>query len=334
VIDRRTFLAGTGAVLFASPFAAEAQRAGKVARVVVLNLGPAPPVAELAKSPFTQSLRELGWVEGQNLLLERKFAESSEQLQPLADEIAASKPDVIVVPSVGIAAFARKATSTVPIVVIAAGLLEGTGFVASLARPGGNVTGSQAFSTDLVAKRLELLKEVSPKLARVGVVWETATLMPETAHILTRYRDATDVAGQTLGIERIHVTVSRPEEFERAFDAFVAARAQAVLVYGTPFLFAHRKQLADLALRSRLPSAFEGRAHAEAGGLLAYGANSLQMQIRAASFVDRILRGAKPGDLPIEQPTTFTLVINLKTAKALGLTIPPSLLRRADEVIQ
>jgi ABC-type uncharacterized transport system substrate-binding protein len=334
VIDRRTFLAGTGAVLLAAPLAAEGQQAGKVARVVVLGLGPAPPPADLAKSPFTQSLRELGWVEGQNLVLERKFAESTEQLQPLADALAASKPNVIVVPSVGIAAFARKATSTVPIVVIAAGLLEGTGFVASLAKPGGNVTGNQAFSPELVAKRLELLKEVSPKLARVGVVWETATLMPETMHILTRYRDATDAAGQALGIERIYVTVSRPEEFERAFDAIVAARGQGVLIYATPFLVAHRKQLADLALRHRLPSAFETQLQAEAGGLLAYGANPLQMQIRAASFVDRILRGAKPGDLPIEQPTTFHLVINLKTAKALGLTIPPSLLGRADEVIQ
>jgi len=288
------------------------------------------------KSPFgpvVDGLKDLGWIEGHNITFELRSG-GSERLADFAADLVRVPADIIVVPSAGVATIVRRATRTIPIVVLAAGVLEGSGLVASLTKPGGNVTGTQIFSPELIGKRLELLRAALPTtLTRVGVLSESVPA-PELVQAAKKYREETDTAGRALRLELAYVTVRRAEEFDTRFTELVARRAQALLVYGTPFMFENRTRLAALALLHRLPSIFEQRAYVDAGGFMSYGVDVAQIFRRGAVFIDKILKGARPADLPIEQPTKFELVINLKTAKALGLTIPPSVLHRADQVIE
>jgi putative ABC transport system substrate-binding protein len=337
-MERRAFLAGTGAVLLATPFAAEAQKSEKVARVGILNIGPAPSPQELAQSVSTNqfwlSMRQLGWVDGQNMVVERRFGESADQLRIGAADLVRLKVDVLFVGSAGLAKILQLETKTIPIVVGRADNdLVAAGLVASLARPGGNITGSQLLNDDLAPKRLELLKAIIPNLSKVALLREdiTTSALPQ---LFDRYDQRVATAAQNLGIEVHTVIVRRAEDFAPALLGMKKNHDQGVLVTSAPFMFVHRKTVVDLAAAHRIPAIYEFQVFVESGGLMSYGVNASEMQRRAAGYVDKILRGAKPGNLPVEQPTKFELVINLKTAKALGLTIPPSLLGRADEVIQ
>jgi putative tryptophan/tyrosine transport system substrate-binding protein len=337
-MERRAFLAGAGAVLLATPFAAEAQKSEKVARVGILNIGPAPSPQELAQSVSTNqfwlSMRQLGWVDGQNMVVERRFGESADQLRIGAADLVRLKVDVLFVGSAGLAKILQLETKTIPIVVGRADNdLVAAGLVASLARPGGNITGSQLLNDDLAPKRLELLKVIMPNLSKVALLREdiTTSALPQ---LFDRYDQRVATAAQNLGIEVHTVIVRRAEDFAPALLGMKKNHDQGVLVTSAPFMFVHRKTVVDLAAAHRIPAIYEFQVFVESGGLMSYGVNASEMQRRAAGYVDKILRGAKPGNLPVEQPTKFELVINLKTAKALGLTIPPSLLGRADEVIQ
>jgi putative ABC transport system substrate-binding protein len=274
-------------------------------------------------------MREHGYVDGQNVVVERRFGDNrAERISEIAAELVRLKVDVIVTSSdVGIAAV-RQQTQTIPIVMANSSDPVGTGFVASLARPGGNVTGGTGISSELSAKRLELLKEVVPGLSRVAIMWN-----PDLRGAVFEYKE-TASAARALRLQLQAVEVSRADDFDRAFSALTTGRAEALIVVPSPLAFANRGQITSLAQKHRLPTLYGQREYVDAGGLIAYGSNLADAWRRAATFVDKILKGAKPGELPIEQPTKFELVINLKTAKALGLTIPPSLLRRADEVIQ
>ena len=271
-------------------------------------------------------MRDVGYVEGQNVTFETRWTGVTNFYQPeLARELAQLKVDVIVTIEIAGGRAAKEATSTIPIVVVSCDPFEQ--IVATLARPGGNITGLSDVNPDLSGKRLALLKEVLPKLARVAVL-----LNPAHPPNVDQLRE-TQAAARTLGVTLQTLEVRRSYDFERAFAAVAKERAGAVIVLPDAFTVVHRDQIAELAARHRLPTMFAQRAHVAAGGLMAYGANQASLYREAASYIDRILKGAKPGDLPVEQPTKFELVINLKTAKALGLTIPPSLLLRADEVI-
>jgi ABC-type uncharacterized transport system substrate-binding protein len=337
-MERRTFMALIAGGLLAAPLAAEAQKSEKVARVGVLGVGPTPSPEELAKSvstnPLWQSMRELGWVYGQNMVVERRFGESADQLRAGAADLVRLKVDVLFVGGAGLAKMLQLETKTIPIVVAAAGGdLVAAGLVDSLASPGGNITGLQSFSYDLVPKRLELLKALVPKLSKVAFLQEDVTLS-EVPQLGARYDQEAATAARTLGIE-LHIVIGhRAGEFAAAFRWITKNRDEGVLVMSTPFTFAHRREIVDLAAVHRIAAVYEFHLFVEQGGLMSYGVNIPEMSRRGAVYVDRILRGAKPGDLPIEQPTKFELVINMKTAKALGLTIPQSLLLRADRVIE
>ncbi len=330
-MDRRTFLAGTGAVLLAAPLAAEAQQAAKVARIGYLstNLAANPHLHEA----FLQGLRDLGYVEGRNVVIEYRDAEGKpERLPALAAELVALKVDVIVVAEAHHAALAAKqATRTIPIVFAAAADPVESGLVTSLARPGGNVTGLSIVAPELVGKCLELLKQAVPGVSRVAVLWEPGAVGERTEKDMLK---EADVAARALGVRLQFVEVRGPADFDRAFSDMTRARAGALTVLPSNMFVNERRRLVDLAAKNRLPAVYPWRESVDAGGLMAYGPNLADLFRRAATYVDKILKGAKPADLPVEQPTKFELVINLKTAKALGLTIPPSLLQRADEVIQ
>ena len=337
-LNRRTFITGMAGSLLAAPLAAEAQKPGKMARVGVLGVGPAPSPEELAKSvstnPLWLSMRQLGWVHGQNMVIERRFGESADQLRAGAADLVRLKVDVLFVGGAGLAKMLQLETKTIPIVVSAAGGdLVAAGLVDSLARPGGNVTGLQSFSYDLVPKRLELLKALLPNLSRVAFLQEDVTLSA-VPQLRARYDQEAGIAARTLGIELHTFIVRRAGEFAAAFRGMTKNRDQGVLVMSTPFTFAHRKEIIDLAAVHRIAAVYEIQPFVEPGGLMSYGVNIPEMSRRGAVYVDKILRGAKPGDLPIEQATKFELAINLKAAKALRLAIPPALLGRADEVIR
>jgi ABC-type uncharacterized transport system substrate-binding protein len=338
LIDRRTFLEGTGAMLLAAPLAAEAQKPAKMPHLGILGIGPAPNPQELAKSvatnPFWLSMRQLGWVDGQNMVVERRFGESADQLHRGAADLVRLKVDVLFVSSAGLAKILQQETKTIPIVVGRADNdLVAAGLVDSLARPGGNITGSQLLNEELIPKRLELLKALVPNLSRVAILREdvTTSVLPQ---VLDRYDQRVATAARALGIEVHTVIVRRAGDLASAFLGMKKNRDQGVVVASPAFMFVHRKAIIDLAATHRIAAIYELQVFVEPGGLMSYGVNASEMQQRAAVYVDRILKGAKPADLPIEQPTKFELVINLKTAKALGLTIPPSLLGRADEIIQ
>jgi len=326
-MDRRTFLAGTGVVLLAAPLAAEAQPAGKVWRIGVLSPGPSTGV--LSSAPLLQNLRELGYVEGVNLAVEWRNAEGkTERFDGLAADLVRLKVDVIVATVPGATLAAKRSTASIPIVMMNTPDPVQLGLVASLGRPGGNVTGTTTLSADLSSKQLELLKEAVPRVVRIAVLWN-----PDNPWHPLALKGA-EAAARSLSVQLQILEARRAEEFESAFGAMTRNRAGAVLVLADPLSAFYRARVADLAVKRHLPSMHGTRAYADAGGLMSYWAHEADLYRRVASYVDRILKGAKPADLPIEQPTTFELVINLKTAKALGLTIPPSLLGRADEVIQ
>jgi len=332
VIDRRTFLTGTGAVVLVAPLAAEAQQAAKSARIGYLATNLVAGDAR-TREAFLQGLHDLGYVEGVNLLIEyRDAAGKSDRFPALAAELVALKVDVIVTSGGTLAALAAKqATTTLPIVFTAAGNPVGEGLVASLARPGGNVTGLSVVSTDTIGKSLELLTQAVPGLSRIALLLKPDAV-PDRAN-KDRLKLA-DVAARALGVRLQVVEAKGPEDFDRAFSDMTKGRASALAVLATPVFDSNRGRLVDLAAKARLPTVYSYRSYVEAGGLMSYGPDLADSFRRAATYVDKILKGAKPADLPVEQPTKFELVINLKTAKALGLTIPPSLLGRADEVIQ
>ena len=311
--------------LLAAPLAAPAQQPPeKTARIGFLGDVPAFLV-----EAFRQGLRELGYIEGRNIAIEYRSPDwKYEQLPGLAAELVRLKVDVIVAASPPATEAAKQATSTIPIVFTVSGDPVAEGFVASLARPGGNLTGLATISPELVGKQLEMLKTVAPKVSRVAVLQN-----PTQPSHPRAVRQAEDAA-RALGVQLQVLKARTPSEIEAAFAAMSSQRAGGVLVLRDAVFRAQRAQIVALAAKSRLPAVYGLREQAEAGGLMAYGASVPELFRRAATYVDKILKGAKPADLPVEQPTKFELVINLKTAKALGLTIPPSLLQRADQVIQ
>jgi putative ABC transport system substrate-binding protein len=312
--------------LLLAPLAAEAQPAGKVPRVAYLTPDPG---RQRGLEAFRQGLRELGYVEGRNISIESRSAEGKDDRLPaLAADLVRSKVDVIVATSGAATRAVQQTTRTIPIVMSLVNDPVGSGLVASLARPGGNVTGLTIMAPDLMAKRLELLKEVVPKVSRVALLQN-----PDNPASAAQLREA-EAAARALGVQPQTLEARNPQEIEGAFAAMIRERAGALLILSDAIFFTQRRQIAELAAKGRVPSIIGTRDYPDAGGLMAYGPNFLDLERRAATFVDRILKGAKPDDLPVEQPTKFDLVINLKTAKALGLTIPQWLLLRADHVIQ
>jgi putative ABC transport system substrate-binding protein len=325
-MDRRGFL-GTIA-LVAAPLAAMAQPVTKLARVGVLTVDDAP----LFREAFVQELRARGYVAGRNLLIEyRDAGRRPERFPALVAELVALNVDVIVTAGGTAAAMAAKqATTTIPIVFHAVGNPEADGLVASLARPGTNLTGMSLVG-QLVDKLLELLKQAVPHVSRVALLLKPDAAPDGTMKV---YVKSAEDAARALGVRLQVVHARRPDDFDRAFSDMIKSPAGAVVVPATPVFNSARGRLVDLAVKNRLPTVFSGSDFVRAGGLMSYGPDFGDLSRRAAVYVDKILKGARPGDLPIEQPTKFELVINLKTAKALGLTIPPSLLQRANQVIE
>ena len=327
-MDRRTFIGTLTGSLLVAPLAAEAQQAGRVWRIGVLIPASADANPEY-RDAFVQGLREHGLIDGKNIALEWRFADGKyERLPALAQELARLKVDVIVANSTPGVRAALQASASIPIVMAVVGDPVAMGFAASLSRPGGTVTGSSITASDVGAKQLELLHTLSPKWSRIALLTNSAN--PFHAQILKE----TESAAARMGINLLHLEARDPGQIETAFDKIADEHAQAVIVAPDPTFRQQERQLVALAARNRLPSMFATRELVEAGGLISYGTNYVEHFRRAADYVDRILKGAKPADLPIELPTTYELIINLKTAKALGLTVPQALLLRADEVIQ
>jgi ABC-type uncharacterized transport system substrate-binding protein len=324
VIDRRAFITMVGGSVLAGPLAVEAQQTVKVPRVGFLRSGP-PPQAFV--KGFEQGLRELGYVEGQNIIIEYRFTDgSTSQLPNLVTDLLQLKVDVVLASGTEAVLATKNLTRTVPIVMAGVNDPIDSGLVSSLSRPGANITGVSLMSVDLVTKRVQLLKELVPRFSRFAVVGHPAH--PSYAAQIR----AAEAGARALGVQLEIIGVGGPNDFEAAFKA--ARRAQALIQLDDVLLTSHRALLADLALGNRLPAIYGFRGWVEAGGLMSYGPNFAEVYRRAAAFVDKILKGAKPADLAVEQPTKFELAINLKTAKTLGLTIPPSLLLRADQVIE
>jgi putative ABC transport system substrate-binding protein len=327
-LRRREFITLLSGAAAALPFAARAQQAGKIHTIGLLTADSIGPTA-VNWVAFFNALREMGWIEGKNIVFERRYAENRlERLPGLAMELVRLNVDVIVGGGTLAPLAARQATTKIPIVMTAAGDPLGSGLVASLARPGGNVTGMSLMAPDLGGKRLGLLKEVLPRLARVAVLWNAANPYPALVFKETR------AAGQTLAIEVQSLEVRGPDDFDGAFEAARRQRPDALITVEDPLTFAYRKLIADFAAAHQLPAVHGLREFVTAGGLMSYGANLVDLFRRAAGYVDKIFKGAKPADLPVQQPTKFELTINLKTAKTLGLTFPPGLLAIADEVIE
>ena len=330
-MDRRAFIGTLADALIAGPLVAEAQPAGKVFRVGFLTPGAAADSRHaLLLDALRDGLRGLGYVEGRNLILERRYAENRpERLPELATNLARTQRDLIVAVGSQASQAAQQATAALPIVMVGVGDPVAVGLVASLARPGGNVTGlTISTGQEIYGKHLELLKEILPKLSRIAVVID-----PRSPYYTANRREL-DSAAQVLGITLLIHEVRSPAEVERAFAAMPGQRAGAVFAVPNPFVYSDRQQILALAARQRLPGAYGFREFVDGGGLVYYGTDLPAMWRRAATYVDKILKGAKPADLPVEQPTKFELVINLKTAKALGLTIPQSVLARADHVVE
>jgi putative tryptophan/tyrosine transport system substrate-binding protein len=327
MISRRVVLATMTGCLLGGPLVVSAQQAGKVYRIGFLWDSPA--VWPHALEGFRRGLRDLGWVEGRNITIEYRWAEGRfDRLNDLAKELVQLNVDVIVAPTSIYAGAAKRATSTIPIVFASHADPIGSGHVASLARPGGNLTGVTIIMSETSAKSLEVLKEAVPGLSRVAVIWDPAT--PSHGPAL----NAVEVMGRALGLRLHTLPVRSAKEFDGAFTTIAQERAGGVLVLSTPLFMGGARQLAELAIKHRLPSMFGPREHADTGGLLSYGPDRADLYRRAAAYVDKILRGAKPADLPVEQAAKLELVINLKTARAIGLTIPASVLLRAAEIIE
>ena len=315
-------------ILLTAALTAEAQPTAKTPRIGILEASPPAARAYLWEA-FRQGLIELGYVEGRNIAIERRFAEGQwDRLPDLAAELVRLKVDVIVAgPTPSIRAV-QQATRTIPIVMAISGDPVGTGFVASLAHPGVNITGLSVMTSELVGKQLALLKEVVPNVSLVAVLWNPANPLGAP-----QLREA-KVAAQALAVQLQVLEVRAPTKFDGAFAAMTRARAGALLILPDAIFSVNRSRLADLATKSRVPAMYGWREFAEAGGLMSYGPHYADLFRRAATYVDKILKGAKPADLPVEQPSKFELVVNLKTAKTLGLTIPASLLLRADSVVE
>jgi len=327
---RKTALAS---ILFAGALLAiavtvEAQQPGKIPRIGFLTATSLSAVAARTEA-FRQGLRELGYIEGKNIVIEWRWAEGkTERLHDLAAELVRLKVDVIVTGGPASTRAAKEATSTIPIVMEFDNDPVGNGFVASLARPGGNITGLSSLAPEISGKQLELLKEIVPRLSRVAVLGNTT--LPGNAQALRE----TELAAEALKLKVQYIDMLGPKDFETAFRAASKGRAEAVLALASPVFVLQRTQIADLAAKSRLPAIYDRPEFVDDGGLMSYGTNFTDLSRRAATYVDKILKGAKPADLPVEQPTKFEIVINLKTAKQIGLTIPSHVLLQADRVIK
>ncbi len=325
MMERRTFLVMISGGLLTAPPAAEAQPAGKVWRIGNLSVIRVPSIDHA----FLDSLREIGYVDGVNAIIEYRDANGDvDRLPALADELVRMNVDVIIAWSTAAQKAAKQATSTVPIVMGLSTDPVGTGLVKNLARPGGNITGPTLIGPELAGKRLQLLKESFPRISRLAVLWS-----PGAGGSELEYKE-TQSAAKKLGVAILSVETRRPEEIGSALSALTQGRTEALIVLNYAMLVAHRQEVVDLAMKSRLPTMYPRKEFVEAGGLMSYGPSFVDLARRVAVYVDKILKGAKPGDLPVEQPSKFELVINLKTAKAFSLTIPPSVLVRADQIIE
>jgi putative ABC transport system substrate-binding protein len=328
---RRELLTLIGGAAVAWPLTASAESSRRVHKIGVFwGYSSTDPQWEARFGAFARGLAQLGWVDGDNIEFEIRHAVGNpDQFTILAAELVQANAEVIVTNTAGLAAVAHQVTSTIPIVT-SGGDLEGAGLVSSLRRPGGSVTGIQILSPELMSKRLDLLKHLIPTLARVG------TIEPITPAgiITTRYIEVIGETANALGVQVHRVSIHRPDEIASTFAEMVRDGDQAAIVIANPLSFAYRKEISDSAAQSGLPTIYEYREFATAGGLVSYGANINDLLYQLAKYVDKILKGAKPGELPVEQPTKFELIINLKAAKALGLAIPESFLLRADEVIE
>ena len=313
-------LAWTGAVRAQSP--------ARVRRIGLLSLY-SPSVTASWHRAFASGLRDLGWVEGKNISIEYRYAEDKrDRLSALAADLVRLKVDVIVASSTPEAQASRDTTRSIPIVMVIPGDPVASGLIESLARPGGNITGLATMSPQLAGKRIELLKEIVPKLSRAAVIWN-----PQSEVSILQWKEIQAPARQ-LGVQLHSLEVRSADDFDRAFKDANAARVGALILFAAPVVTTNLKRIADFAAKSRLPSMFQFSYFADAGGLVAYGPHREDLYRRSATYVDKILKGAKPGDLPVELPTKFELVINMKTAKAIGVTIPQSILVRADRVIE
>jgi len=325
-MDRRTFVGGVASGLLAAPLAARAQQAEKVYRIGILE---AIPVAQNAANldALRKGLRELGYVEGRNLIIEYRSADGrAERFSDLASELVRLKVDLLVTRGTPAAKAAKNATGTIPVVMATMG--DPRAIVASFAHPGGNITGVTTFSTELTAKRIELLKELVPNLSRVALLHNMGN--PATPPEW----EETKTAARSLGLQAELLDVRSQGDLGRAFELAVRQHVDALVIGADGLTQMHQQTIVDLVARNKLPAVYPAREFVEAGGLIAYAVNYPDLYFRFASFVDKIVKGAKPAELPVEQPTKFELLINRKTAKTLGITIPPSILLRADEVIQ
>ena len=324
---RREVIGFAGTTLFAWPLIARAQQGAKITRVGVLGFG-APPPAK-AMEALRAGLHDLGYVEGKNLVIEFRSSGTAEQMHEAAAELVRMKVDIILAPSSAQVEPARRATHTIPIVFVAHADPVGLGHVSSLARPGGNVTGLAAMDPEITPKRMEILKETLPRATRVGVLWAT------TSPSYRPFLQAAEEARGKLGVQLLTVSVSSVADYDGAFARMAQGRVDAVLVHSSSLTVRDNPQrLAELALKHRLPTIFLFRENVMAGGLMSYGPDLIDLWRRGAVYIDKILKGAKPAELPVEQASKFQLVINLKTARLLGLTIPPSIVARADEIIE
>jgi ABC-type uncharacterized transport system substrate-binding protein len=333
-MNDRIFALALGALLFVLFSIADAQQpAGKVPRIGFLtNVSVSDPANSLRLDSFRQGLRDLAYVEGKNINIEYRYAEGqSERLPELAEDLIRLKVDIFVVPNDLTARAAKKATTTIPIVMASSGNPIGTGVIASLARPGGNVTGLTSYSAELLGKRLGLLKEVTPKVSRFAFLYDASS---EATASRVAFEEAQEPA-KVLGVQLLSVAVKTPNpDFEAAFRVMAKERIGALITSPSPLIHLHLNRILALVKQKRIPAMHATQDWTTAGGLMSYGANQLDLSRRAAVYVDKILKGAKPADLPVEQPTKFEFVINLKTATALNLTIPQSVLYRADKVIR
>jgi len=316
-------------LVLASMHLAEAQQP-KAYRIGYLE-GTLPSGSAHLLEVFRQRMRDLGWIEGKNVAFEYRFAEDKgdKHLKQLAAELVQFKVDIIVTRATSGALAAKQATNTIPIVMVGVSDPIAAGLVTSLARPGGNITGLTQLAPELGGKRLELLKETVPSLARVATLGGSGTSAGGRPQ-----RKEIEIAARALGLQLQPLKARGPEEFEPAFQAASAGRADALIVEASPRFFVQRRRIVELAAKNRLPAIYPESGYVEAGGLMSYATSNVEMYRRAARYVDKILKGTKPADLPVEQPTKFEFVINLKTAKQIGLTIPPNVLARADRVIK
>jgi putative ABC transport system substrate-binding protein len=326
-MNRRKILALLGGAAASWPLLAHAQDTAHIRRIGVLRFGPAAAYQDRLEA-LRAGLRQLGYVEGRTIAIEFRGAESAEQLRERAAEFVRMNVDVIFATSSTEVEAARQATTTIPIVFATHADPVGVGHVGSLAQPGGNITGLSMLLTEMVAKELEILKEALPRMTRTGVLFTSvAPSYPATVR-------AMEAAGTALGLELVTATAGAPEDFEAAFATLASQGVGGFLAVATPPTYSHRDRLAALAIKHRLPGIFGTKENVEAGGLVSYAPDLRDLTRQAAAYIDKLLKGAKPADLPVEQASKYLLVINLKTARALGLDIPPTLLARADEVIE